>query len=134
MLKGLIVLNNLYKQTIFPVLSLFTSIGTLLCCALPALLVTLGMGAALAGFISVAPWITVISEYKVFIFIGAGILLILSSYFLWINRNAPCPTDAKQAKACALLRKFSLYTIIISIVIYIIGFFFAFFAADLFYG
>ena len=134
MLKGLIVLNNLYKQTIFPVLSLFTSIGTLLCCALPALLVTLGMGAALAGFISVAPWITVISEYKIFIFVGAGILLILSGYFLWINRNAPCPTDAKQAKACALLRKFSLYTIIISIVIYIIGFFFAFFAADLFYG
>ena len=134
MLKGLIVLNNLYKQTVFPVLSLFTSIGTLLCCALPALLVTLGMGAALAGFISVAPWITVISEYKIFIFVGAGILLILSSYFLWINRNAPCPTDAKQAKACALLRKFSLYTIIISIVIYIVGFFFAFFAADLFYG
>ena len=134
MLKGLIVLNNLYKQTVFPVLSLFTSIGTLLCCALPALLVTLGMGAALAGFISVAPWITVISEYKIFIFVGAGILLILSSYFLWINRNAPCPTNAKQAKACALLRKFSLYTIIISIVIYIVGFFFAFFAADLFYG
>ena len=133
-MKGLIVLNNLYKQTVFPVLSLFTSIGTLLCCALPALLVTLGMGAALAGFISVAPWITVISEYKIFIFVGAGILLILSSYFLWINRNAPCPTDAKQAKACALLRKFSLYTIIISIVIYIVGFFFAFFAADLFYG
>ena len=134
MLKGLIVLNNLYKQTVFPVLSLFTSIGTLLCCALPALLVTLGMGAALAGFISVAPWITVISKYKIFIFVGAGILLMFSSYFLWINRNAPCPTDAKQAKACALLRKFSLYTIIISIVIYIIGFFFAFFAADLFYG
>ena len=134
MLKGLIVLNNLYKQTVFPVLSLFTSIGTLLCCALPALLVTLGMGAALAGFISVAPWITVFSKYKIFIFLGAGILLTLSSYFLWINRNAPCPTDAKQAKACTLLRKFSLYTIIISIVIYIVGFFFAFFAADLFYG
>lgn len=128
------MLNNLYKQTVFPILSLFTSIGTLLCCALPALLVTLGMGAALAGFISVAPWITVISEYKIFIFVGAGILLILSSYLLWINRNAPCPTDAKQAKACALLRKFSLYTIIISIVIYIVGFFFAFFAANLFYG
>ena len=85
MLKGLIVLNNLYKQTVFPVLSLFTSIGTLLCCALPALLVTLGMGAALAGFISVAPWITVFSKYKIFIFVGAGILLVLSSYFLWIN-------------------------------------------------
>jgi len=109
-------------------------VGTLLCCALPALLVTLGAGAALAGFISVAPWITAISKYKVVVFIVAGILLALSSYFLWINRNAPCPVDEKQAKACLFLRKFSLYTIIISIIIYIVGFFFAFLAADLFFG
>jgi len=27
--------------------------GTLICCALPALLVTLGMGAALAGFVGI---------------------------------------------------------------------------------
>ena len=125
--------NKIYRQTIFPVLSLFTSIGTLLCCALPALLVTLGMGAALAGFISVAPWITVISKYKITIFIVAGILLSLSSYFLWINRNAPCPVDEKQAKACMFLRKFSLYIIIISIIIYIVGFFFAFLAASIFF-
>ena len=134
MLKKFIVLNSLYKQTFFPILSLFTSIGTLLCCALPALLVTLGMGAALAVFISVAPWITVISKYKIIIFIIAGILLLLSSYFLWINRNTPCPVDEKQAKACAFLRKFSLYTVIISIIIYFIGFFFSFFAADFFYS
>ena len=126
--------NNIYRQTIFPILTLFTSVGTLLCCALPALLVTLGAGAALAGFISVAPWITVISKYKVVVFVGAVILLALSSYFLWINRNAPCPVDEKQAKACMFLRKFSLYTIIISLIIYIVGFFFAFLAADLFFG
>ncbi len=125
--------NKIYRQAIFPVLSLFTSIGTLLCCALPALLVTLGMGAALAGFISVAPWITVISKYKITIFIVAGILLSLSSYFLWINRNAPCPVDEKQAKACMFLRKFSLYIIIFSIIIYIVGFFFAFLAANIFF-
>ena len=126
--------SNIYRQTIFPILTLFTSVGTLLCCALPALLVTLGAGAALAGFISVAPWITVISKYKVVVFVVAGILLALSSYFLWVNRNAPCPVDEKQAKACMFLRKFSLYTIIISIIIYIVGFFFAFLAADLFFG
>ena len=125
--------NKIYRQAIFPVLSLFTSIGTLLCCALPALLVTLGMGAALAGFISVAPWITVISKYKITIFIVAGILLSLSSYFLCINRNAPCPVDEKQAKACMFLRKFSLYIIIFSIIIYIVGFFFAFLAANIFF-
>ncbi len=124
--------NNIYRQTIFPILTLFTSVGTLLCCALPALMVTLGAGAALAGFISVAPWITVISKYKVVIFVVAGILLALSSYFLWVNRNAPCPIDEKQAKACMILRKFSLYVILISIIIYIIGFFFAFLATKFF--
>ncbi len=134
MLKKFTVLNNFYKQTLLPMLSLFTSIGTLLCCALPALLVTLGMGAALAGFISVAPWITAISKYKVTVFFVAGILLALSSYFLWVNRNAPCPVDEKQAKACMFLRKFSLYIIIVSIIIYIVGFFFAFLAAELFFG
>ena len=51
-----------------------------------------------------------------------------SCYFLWVNRNAPCPVDEKQAKACMFLRKFSLYTIIVSIIIYIVGFFFAFLA------
>ncbi len=128
------MVNNSYKQACFSILSLFTSVGTLLCCALPALLVTIGMGAVLAGFISVAPWITAISNYKIIIFLVAGILLVLSSYFLWVNRNAPCPIDEKQAKACMFLRKFSLYTVSISIVIYLIGFFFAFFAADLFFG
>jgi len=134
MLKKFTVLNNFYKQTLLPMLSLFTSIGTLLCCALPALLVTLGMGAALAGFISIAPWVTIISEYKIVVFLIAGTLLVLSSYFLWINRNAPCPVDEKQARSCMLLRKFSFYTVTISIVIYIIGFFFAFIATALFYG
>ncbi len=126
--------NNIYRQTIFPILTLFTSLGTLLCCALPALLVTLGAGVALAGFISVAPWITAISKYKVVVFVVAGILLALSSYFLWVNRNTPCPIDEKQAKACMFLRKFSLYIIIVSIIIYIVGFFFAFLAAELFFG
>ena len=48
---------SLWRQTILPSLSLFTSVGTLLCCALPALLVTLGMGAALAGFVQRHRWL-----------------------------------------------------------------------------
>ncbi len=127
-------MNNLYKQTLLPTLSLFTSIGTLLCCALPALLVTLGMGAALAGFISAAPWITAISDYKAYIFAGAGVMLALSAILQWRARNAPCPIDPAQARACSILRRISWTILGISILIYAIGFFFAFLAADLFYG
>ncbi len=127
------MMNNV-KQTLLPTLSLFTSIGTLLCCALPALLVTLGMGAALAGLVSNAPWLVVISDYKEVVFAGAGILLALSAFLQWRARYAPCPTDPAQAKACMRLRTISWIILGLSIAIYAIGFFFAFLAADLFYG
>ena len=125
--------QSLWQQTILPTLSLFASTGTLLCCALPALLVTLGMGAALAGFVSAVPWITAITDYKLAIFIGAGFMLGLSSVMQWRGRYAPCPADPAKAKACMRLRKISAIITGLSIVIYLIGFFFAFLAADIFY-
>ena len=36
-------------------LSLFTSLGTLLCCALPSLLVLFGLGTTVASVLSVSP-------------------------------------------------------------------------------
>ncbi len=125
---------TMWRQTILPTLSLFTSVGTLLCCALPALLVTLGMGAALAGFIGTVPWITAISDYKKWVFLGAGVMLALSAFMQWRARYAPCPADPKKAKACARLRKISWGILIFSILVYLVGFFFAFLAADIFYG
>ena len=125
---------NLWRQTILPSLSLFTSVGTLLCCALPALLVTLGMGAALAGFVGAVPWITAVSDYKGIVFAVAGELLALAAFMQWRARNAPCPADPLRAKACARLRMVSWGILGFSILIYVIGFFFAFLAADIFYG
>lgn len=127
-------MSNLYKQTILPTLSLFTSVGTLLCCALPALLVTLGMGATLAGFISAVPWITAISDYKGYLFAGAGVMLAGATFLQWQARNAPCPIDPEKARACSRLRGISWIILGFSITVYAIGFFFAFLAADIFYG
>lgn len=125
---------SLWQHTVMPTLSLFTSMGTLICCALPALLVTLGMGAALAGFVGAVPWITSLSEYKEWVFAGAGIMLALSALMQWRGRYAPCPADPAKAKACMRLRKFSWGILIFSIIVYLVGFFFAFLAADIFYG
>ena len=125
--------DNFYKHTLLPTLSLFTSVGTLVCCALPALFVTLGMGAALAGFVSTAPWLVALSEYKVFVFIFAGILLAAAAIFQYRARNAPCPADPASAAACMRLRKFSVVVLVVSILIYTIGFFFAFIASKIFY-
>ncbi len=123
-----------WTDTIAPTLSLFTSAGTLICCALPALLVTLGMGAALAGFVSAVPWITAVSEYKEWVFAIAGVMLTLSAILQWRGRNAPCPADPVKAKACMRLRRVSWVILIVSALIYLTGFFFAFLAADIFYG
>lgn len=125
--------SSLWRQTILPSLSLFTSLGTLLCCALPALLVTLGLGAALAGFIGVAPWITAISDYKGIVFILAGILLFGAAIMQWRARNAPCPADPLKAMACSRLRKFSWAILIVSFIVYAVGFFFAFVAVHIFF-
>ena len=54
------------KDIIIPLISLFTSFGTLICCALPALLVTIGSGAVLAGLISNVPQLLILSKYKIF--------------------------------------------------------------------
>lgn len=126
-------MGNLWKQTIMPFFSLFTSLGTLVCCALPALFVTLGAGAALAGLVSNVPWLISLSEHKVWVFGIAGVLLFGTGVLRYINRNAPCPADPAAAKACTRLRSISAYIYWISVGIYVIGFFFAFIAVRIFY-
>ena len=56
-------------------LSLFTSLGTLLCCALPSLLVLFGLGATVATVLSEVPWLVSLSHHKHWVFIVAGLLI-----------------------------------------------------------
>ena len=114
-----------------PTLSLLASTSTLLCCALPALLVTIGAGAVMAGLASNLPGYIWLTERKVPLFILSGVLLAFAVLMRWRARNAPCPVDPVQAKACMRLRRVSGLILYASVVIYVIGGFFAFFAADL---
>ena len=124
---------NVDKNRILPTLSLFTSLSTLLCCALPALLVTIGAGAALASIVHVTPWLVYLSKYKVYTFLLSGLMLIIAGFFIYRSRNDPCPIDQEQAMACMRMRKVSLYIYFLSILIFLIGFFFAFIAVKIFY-
>ena len=126
------MINNFFRQFFAPTLSLFTSFSTLICCALPAFMIMLGMGASLAGLISLFPWITNISKYKIEIFIAAGILLLFSAILFWRDRHIKCPTDPKLAKLCLRLRSLNFILILTSITFYFVGIFFAFFATDFF--
>lgn len=121
------------KNMLLPMASLFTSLGTLICCALPALFVTLGAGATLASLVSTAPWLATFSTYKVWTFSISGILIIIAGLTHWQSRNKPCPLDPKQAKACTQLRKLNFWVYTASLTIWIIGFFFAFVAVEIFY-
>ena len=80
------------------------------------------MGATIVSLTSVFPWIIIISKYKIYIFIFAGLTLLISSYIFWLERNSPCPVDPKQAKICKKLRSFNFVILSISITIYLIGF------------
>ena len=107
-------------------LSLFTSSGTVLCCAIPALLVSIGAGAALSSLITVFPQLVILSVYKIPIFIGAFMMLIISGILQYRSRNLPCPADKNLANACTRTRKISLIIYFTSVGIFIIGLLFAF--------
>ena len=118
-------------KTILPTLALFSSFSTLVCCALPALLVSLGAGAVLIGLVSAVPQLVWLSEHKIPLFIFAGIMLMISGISHYATRNAPCPVDPLQAKSCMRLRRISAVIFYFSLAMYAIGFFFAFIASRL---
>lgn len=114
------------KNLFISYLSLFTSVGTILCCALPSLLVVLGMGATFAGLIGTFPQLVWISEYKIYVFSVSGVLILASIYLMYSSRNDPCPIDANQARACQAARRGSLIILSFSGVLWLVGFAFAF--------
>ncbi len=125
--------NYSLQQPLVSTLSLFTSVSTLLCCALPALLVTIGAGATLAGIVSTAPWLIALSKYKTWTFGISALMMLFAGIMLWRARNAPFPIDPIQAKSCQRLRRFSVWVFGISVLIWLTGFFFAFLAIHVLY-
>ena len=121
------------KKLVLPTLSLFTSVSTLLCCALPALLVTIGAGATLASIVSVSPWLVALSKYKVYTFGFSAFMLIVAGIMRHKSKDSFCPVDPTQAKACRNLKIISGVIYWGSVTIFLIGFFFAFIAVHIFY-
>jgi len=106
--------------------SLFASSSTLVCCAIPALLVALGAGAALSSLVSLFPQVVWLSEHKEQLFGLAGLMMIGSGALQWRNRSAPCPIDPALRDACLKTRKTASTVYAASVVLYLIGGWFAF--------
>lgn len=108
------------------VLSLFASSGTLVCCALPALLVALGAGAALSSLVALFPQVVWLSEHKEGLFAFAGTALLVGGWLQWRNRFAPCPSDPALRQACLRTRSTSLRLYLFSVALCLVGAWFAF--------
>lgn len=108
------------------VASLFATSGTLVCCAIPAMLVALGAGAALSSLVSVFPQVVWLSEHKLGLFLFAGLMMGASGLLQWRNRTAPCPTDPALRQACMRTRKVATVVYGVSVAFYLVGGWFAF--------
>lgn len=82
------------QSALLSYLSLFTSVSTLLCCALPSLLVLAGLGASVASMLSVVPWLVALSRHKHWTFAVSGVLIAMSFV------NMYCISPRIRAKAC----------------------------------
>lgn len=100
-------------------LALFASSSTLICCALPALFVALGAGAAFASLIAAFPFLITLSQHKIAITITAGACLAAAGVLDRKAARAPCPTDPRLAAACRRARRRSCIILIFSTALFI---------------
>lgn len=54
----------------------------MVCCALPALLVLLGLGTTVAAVVSATPWLVALSRQKDWVFLAAGLLVAGSGFYM----------------------------------------------------
>ncbi len=80
-------------------LLLLSTSATLICCALPILLVSIGLGTVVAAAASSAPWLITLSMHKEWIFVVSGGLIALATWVVYRPGRA-CPADPLLAAAC----------------------------------
>ena len=116
------------RSALLSYFSLFTSVSTLLCCALPSVLVLFGLGASVASMLSFLPWLVTLSHYKRVTFFISGVLITLSfvnMYYIAPRLRAQqCSPD--NPTACEDASRASKVLLWISAVIYALGFFVAY--------
>jgi mercuric ion transport protein len=118
------------KSGVLSYLSLFTSIGTLLCCALPSLFVLFGLGATVASVLSEAPWLVSLSHHKHWVFVIAGLLIASNLAYIYAiaprlqMRAGAC--DPNDPAVCQTASRFSRIVLWCSVALYLIGCFTAY--------
>lgn len=116
------------RSAVLNYFSLFTSLSTLLCCALPSLFVLLGLGATVASMLSFMPWLVTLSRHKAWTFAVSGVLIAASFVNMYYVapriRRKQCGAD--DPSACDEASRLSRILLWISAVIYAVGLFVAY--------
>lgn len=116
---------NTWAQTLSSYLALFTSTGTLVCCALPSALAAIAGGSAVASLVSTVPWLVPLSQAKEWIFLGAGVMIVLSGLLTYDPKGKVACTIA-GGEGCAVAGRFTKWMFWMSAGIYVVGGFFAY--------
>jgi len=109
--------------------SLFGSFSTLICCALPSVLVLLGMGTMVASLLSAAPWLVSLSRHKIWTFSISGVLISLSfiaTYLIAPRLRQGEACDADDPTTCGEVSRVSRILLWGSAIIWSCGFFVAY--------
>jgi len=123
-----VALPTARRSAVLSYFSLFTSLSTLLCCALPSLLVLFGLGASVASMLSFLPWLVTLSRHKVLTFSISGVLIacsFLNTYYI-LPRLTKRECSPDNPDACADASKLSKILLWASAAVYAIGFLVAF--------
>ena len=118
--SGLGVSSSFQNVVSFAVL--FTSTGTLLCCALPAALAAIAGGSAVIALLSSAPWLIPLSQYKDWIFLAAVLMLLFNGILLFrLKGTVACAVTG--GSGCEVAGRFTTVMFWSSVVIVGIGVF-----------
>ncbi|MEX2399562.1 MAG: hypothetical protein WD423_02245 [Rhodothermales bacterium] len=114
-----------FKQKASSYLALFTSTGTLLCCALPSALAAVAGGAAVTSFVVTFPWVVPLSQHKGWIFLAAGLMILMSGALIHRPRGRVA-CSITGGEGCEIAGRFTKVMFWISVGIFSVGGFFAY--------
>jgi len=103
-------------------LTLFVASGTLVCCVLPIVLVSLGFGAVAASLAYNIPGLVFLAEHKIWTLGLSALLLGFLAWVIW-QPDQSCPADAELAAYCQKAKRWNKGIFRLTAFIWFIGFF-----------
>lgn len=102
-------------------LILLASSATLVCCVIPIVLVSLGLGALVAALYGNIPFLSFLGIYKSWTFAVTAAILLLAAWALY-RPGRTCPADPALAKACSSAHRWNTRLFWVSVLLWSISF------------